>query len=315
MKASEENQSSNLRKAVTLSLIAVREDDLIEAFLTGRSERTIVAYSADLKDFQTFLGVTTPREAARSLIAYGQGAANAMVIKYKANLFERKLSSATVNRRLAALRSLIRLARTLGIVPWELEVRNVKSKAYRETRGPGLSGVRALISVAKTRRARDLAIIRLLYDLALRRGEVAALDIEDLDLEEGTLSVIAKGKTEPDLLTLPEPTKIVLKSWLSGRGDESGPLFSNFDRAGKGERLTGRSIHRIVVALGLVAGVKIRPHGLRHAAITRCLDKMNGNYRVAQRFSRHADPRTVMVYDDNRKDLGGEAAKMIADEV
>jgi integrase/recombinase XerC len=151
----------------------------------------------------------------------------------------------------------------------------------------------------------------LLYDLALRRGEVARLDIRDANLENGTLAVLGKGCTEPHLLTLPEPTSEALRSWIEVRGDQPGPLFTNFDRAGKGQRLTGRSIHRLIKRLGSQAGLEAWPHGLRHSAITDALD-LTGDVRKVQRFSRHRDLQTLTLYDDNRLDLGGEVAKLVA---
>ena len=97
------------------------------------------------------------------------------------------------------------------------------------------------------------------------------------------------------------------------RGTESGPLFLNFDRAGKGRGLTGRSLHRLVRALGAAVGVAVRPHGLRHAAITEALGLTRGDLRAVQRFSRHRDVRVVGRYDDNREDLAGEVARLVAD--
>jgi integrase/recombinase XerC len=49
---------------------------------------------------------------------------------------------------------------------------------------------------------------------------------------------------------------------------------------------------------------KMSPHRVRHSAITAALDATDGNIRKVQKLSRHADPRTLMIYDDNRnKDL------------
>jgi integrase/recombinase XerC len=64
--------------------------------------------------------------------------ANAAAIAYKAQMTARRLQAATINRRLAAPRSLARLANTLGLVSWTLAVENVKAQAHRDTRGPGL---------------------------------------------------------------------------------------------------------------------------------------------------------------------------------
>src|SRR5882724_2839517 len=121
--------------------------ELVTAFLSGRSERTRQAYAQDLDDFTVFVGTASVNLAAQQLLGNGQGAANALVLAYRAALVERGLAPATVNRRLAALRSLVGLARTLGLAGWTLEVRSVKAERYRDTRGPGISGVRRLLAV------------------------------------------------------------------------------------------------------------------------------------------------------------------------
>jgi integrase/recombinase XerC len=42
------------------------------------------------------------------------------------------------------------------------------------------------------------------------------------------------------------------------------------------------------------------------------LDFSHGDVRAAARFSRHADIRTLTVYDDNRDDVGGKRARLVA---
>jgi len=294
-------------------------DALLTAFLAGRSPLTLRAYRRDLEDVHRFLGVPTVAHAAALLLAHGHGAANGLALAYRADLVGRELAAATINRRLAALRSLVKIARTLGLVPWALEVANVKSQGYRDTRGPGDDGYRRLLAVLDRRPApavhRDRAAVRLLFDLALRRGEVVSLDVAHLDLDAGVVRVRGKGQTERVPLTLPDPTRAALAAWLAVRGTMPGPFFVNFDRArkGLGRRLTGRSLHRIVRELGEEAGLKeVRPHGLRHAAITAALDRTGGDIRAVQRFSRHRDVRVLAVYDDNREDLGGRVARLVA---
>jgi integrase/recombinase XerC len=68
----------------------------------------------------------------------------------------------------------------------------------------------------------------------------------------------------------------------------------------------------MVRELGRRLGMKVWPHGLRHAAITEALDLTGGNVRAVQRFSRHRDVRVLERYDDNRRDLGGEVAKLFS---
>ena len=155
--------------------------------------------------------------------------------------------------------------------------------------------------------------MRLLFNLGLRRGEVANLDISDVELLNCRIAVLGKGKASKIYITLPEPTIRALSKWLLIRGEQNeGSLFINFDRAGKGERLTDKSIYYIVSQLGKSVGVKVSPHGIRHTAITNALDLTNGNVREVQRFSRHKDIRTLNIYDDNRQDLAGNIAKLIS---
>lgn len=136
--------------------------------------------------------------------------------------------------------------------------------------------------------------------------------MEHLDLDAGTVAVLGKGDGERELLTLPHETAAALRAWINVRGEEPGPLFVNFDRAGKGQRLTATSVYRMVRQLGERARVRVRPHGLRHGAITAVLDLNGGDVRAAQRFSRHLDVRPLTLYDDNREDLRGRMARLVA---
>ena len=289
--------------------------DLLRSFLAGRTPHTLRAYRADLEDFARWLGAPDLDTAAHRLLSDGPGRGNALGLAYRANLLDRQLAAATVNRRLAALRSLVKLARTIGLVAWTLEVPGLKTQAYRDTRGPGVKGVRRILRATAartdTKGIRDLAIVRLLFDLGLRRAEVVCLDVADVDMAQGTVAVLGKGHSDKVSLTLPEPTQSALRAWLAVRGPEAGPLFRNVDRAKKGGRLTATGLYRMVRRLGVQVGLTVRPHGLRHAAITAALD-LTGDLRAVQRFSRHRDVRVLTLYDDNRTDLGGDVARRVA---
>lgn len=49
----------------------------------------------------------------------------------------------------------------------------------------------------------------------------------------------------------------------------------------------------------------------RHSAITAALEATNGNIAEVMKFSRHKDPKVLMKYDDNRKDVAGDIANRI----
>ena len=149
-------------------------DGIVDAFLAGRKPTTLAAYAQDMRSFATFLGLKDNNDAARMLLTAGGGRANALVDDFKKFLIGAGHQPASINRRLATLRSLTKLARLRGICTFTIEVENVKVQKYRDTKGPQRSGYNRLqVEVSKREDAkglRDKAILTLLHDLALRRN-------------------------------------------------------------------------------------------------------------------------------------------------
>lgn len=303
---------------------AVGEQDIYQSWLAGKKSTTLRAYEGDVDDFRQFLGAMSGREAIAILTGGTHGFANAIALSYRTHLAARGLKSATICRRLAALRSLVKLARTLGIVSWSLEIASPKTEPFRDTTGPGDAGWRRVLDQAKTEAGaggeigiRNLALVRLLHDLGLRRAEVVSLDLADVDVAAGTVSVLGKGRTERATLSMPAPVRAAMAGWLAVRGPEEGALFRRLDRgAVTPERLTADGVYKVVGELGRRAGLtkRLRPHGLRHQAVTAVLDRNHGDLRAAARFSRHKNLQTLVKYDDNRQDLAGQMADLISDE-
>lgn len=300
--------------------------DLVSAFLRGRSPATISAYRTNLEHFTRHVQAENSNTAARQLLSHGPGHANLLTLKYRNTMVDAEIAPNTINQKLATLRSLCKLARTIGLITWVLEVDSVKTIPYRDTRGPRESGFRKMIDLAETRRdekgIRDYTILRLLHDLALRRGEVAALNIEDLDSDSGhpTILVRGKGTREKVGLHLPERTLNALLAWICLRGTKPGPMFTNLHKSDmvRGSRLTPTSIYRIVQKIGKSAKLDrhVTPHGLRHTAITRAVAKCQGarlGIDAVQQFSRHANLNTVQIYIDRYEDRQGKVAEMVAE--
>jgi integrase/recombinase XerC len=294
--------------------------ELMEIFLAGYSAQTRAAYATDIAQLSVFLDTATAAEACQRLLGGTLASANTLVLKYRRHMLDRRLSSATGNRKLSSLRTLVSLARTVGAVEWRLQVQNVRSRSYRNTAGPDFDGMCALLVVAdaqtnRRKALRDTALIHVMYDLALRRGEVCNLDVEDLKLETARLMIVGKGESEAMPVALPIATQTVLNAWLTERGIEPGPLFVTFDTSrrnvGRG-RLTGSGLWSIIRSLGKAANLKVWPHGLRHSSVTQALNATNGDVRRVQRFSRHRDIRTLMLYDDNRQALAGDIAELVS---
>jgi integrase/recombinase XerC len=293
---------------------------LIERWKEGRSPQTLRAYANDLQSFTAWMKASSVGAAIAALLNMGQGGANELVRSYRSGLIDQGVAPATINRRLSALRSLVALGKEFGYVTFDLATKNVRSEAYRDTRGPEPDIMVVLLEYAKAqphraKAARDVAIFLLLgYGRALRRGEVVELDVLHFDPRGSRLSVLRKGTRERKWLSLDPLVTRRLQTWIALRGKEPGPLFLQVSKGGHvlaGRRLSGDGIHKILQTIGAKLGGVIRPHGLRHAAITAALDETNGNVRAAREFSGHASVEVLMRYDDNRKDVGGEVASKV----
>jgi integrase/recombinase XerC len=165
---------------------------------------------------------------------------------------------------------------------------------------------------------RDYAILRLLWDNALRRNEICSLDVGDFD-KSGRLSILAKGKIQKSQIDLSPATTIAISQWLSARDNyrSDHPLFTSLDRRSKGHRLDGSTIYRLVREFSKAAGIDkiVSPHRIRHSAITAYLDASDGNIRAAQGLNRHANLNTLNRYDDNRHKYQAQATNTLADLV
>lgn len=297
----------------------ISDDGFYGLFISRQqSDDTRRGYDASVRDFGAFLGFNSegaPLAAARILREINEGQANMIVDGYRAHLMRSK-QPATTNVRLAALRSLVSTARRFGLIDWELNVESVKARAYRDTSGPGTEAFRKMlerVSGDGAKPRRDRAILHLLYDMALRRGEVVGLDLADVDLagERPTLSVIGKGCTDAVKISVPPAAANALREWLDVRGMQPGPLFTSLHNGPAG-RLTGKSVYVLVQELGEAVGVKARPHGLRHSAITKAAALTGGDLVRVKQFSRHANLNTVARYVDNLRDDGGNVAKLVS---
>ena len=313
-----------------------RRQALVEHFLEGLDRKTRAEYGRALERFVEFvtaayeLTVTDERVLEDWFLCLPDGgAANEVALRWRAEL-QKTYAPKTVNQRLSALRSLVKVAKLVGRVPWTLDVKNVKAKAFRDTRGTGYEGYRKLLTANQDKHGdtplgrRNRALLRLLFDLALRKDSVLSLRLCDVDVKEpdhGTVRPLFKHRGRHDsnreVCSLPEPTRKALAAWLdvhplaafSGGTD---PLFVGLDRASKFGPLSPKGAWEIVRDLGEAAGIKAWPHALRHASATHALNRTAGDIRSVQKFMRHASPATTMIYDDARKDMAGEVARLIA---
>jgi integrase/recombinase XerC len=302
--------------------------DLVTQLLEDkRSPNTRIAYLKDLRDFFRYLyQVEEPNPGViKDFLTQDRFMALSVVLQYKAHLRNRrKLAEATVNRRLAAIKSLVKLANQLGQCNFTLsEVKGDKVVRYRDTSGVSKEVYRKMLAVPDRltlKGKRDYAILRLLWDNALRRGELERANIKDLDLDGRSLLILGKGKgSQKEAVSLSRPTVEAITDWLHERREinRNQPLFIALDRASYGHRLSGTSIYRLVDLVATAAGInkQLSPHRIRHSGITAALDATNGDVRKVQKLSRHADLNTLMIYDDNRQNVQGEISDLLSELV
>jgi integrase/recombinase XerC len=149
---------------------------------------------------------------------------------------------------------------------------------------------------AHTLRQRDLAIFELMYSSGLRLAETVALNLLDLDLEQGLVRVLGKGARER-AVPVGRKAAEALTRWLALRSaladaDESA-LFIGV----RGARLTMRSVQKRLTVLALSSGldVHVHPHMLRHAFASHLLES-SGDLRAVQELLGHADIGTTQIY-------------------
>lgn len=308
----------------SLSLLAASHRDILTELLADkRSVNTRHAYEGDLKDFFKSMGRELTPATVAEFLSLGQYEALALVLKYKAHMIDRGLKEATVSRRLAAIKSLVRHARKVGMCGFTLEdVKGERVAQYRDTTGISREAYRVVLAGCDRSTVagkRDYALLRLLWDNALRRGEVAKTNVRDFDPSNRTLKILGKGKgTQVEVIDLSRPTTEALLDWLATRSPKAdAPLFCSLDPVTPGHRLTGEGIRQIVVKYCQKAGVdkQMSPHRIRHSSITAALDATGGNVRKVQKLSRHANLQTLLVYDDNRQKLQMEITELLAEMV
>jgi len=294
-----------------------QDPDVLQQLLADkRSLNTKRAYEKDVTDFfQTMTGKPPSRDSVLEFLHLEERQAVAVVLKYKAKLISgegRKapLKEATVNRRLAAIKSLIEMGRKMGTCCFSLEdIKGEKAQKYRDTAGIDTRAFEQILGQcdrATVSGKRDYALLRLLWSNALRRNEISQLNVSDFDPVAGTLRILGKGRgTQSEIVDLGPATVRAIADWLDARGGNrvaNAPLFTSLDFAHSGHRLTGDGLRKIVVRHSEKAGItkQMSPHRIRHSAITAALDATDGNVRKVQKLSRHKKLDTLMIYDDNR---------------
>jgi site-specific recombinase XerD len=263
----------------------------VERFLAsaGICEATRRAYRADLRDFAEWYGEGAQLERVDVRV----------LSEYVADLGRArpggKLAPATISRRLAAVRSLLRFSLGRSHVP-EVPLAPRRSRRLPDAPKPDevdrlLSAVEPGVCMGTHAHARPLAVrnralLELVYSAGLRSGETVGLDLADVDFEQELVHVrLAKGAKER-VVPLGEQAAY----WLARYLREARPLLARgvedaLFLSARGRRLDTSTIRRTVE----------HPHRLRHAFATHLLEG-GADLRVIQELLGHSSLSTTQIY-------------------
>lgn len=291
-------------------------DVLAQLLADKRSENTRRTYAGDVRDFfRTMTGQLPTKTGVTAFLRLPERDAVSLVLKWKAVMLsgegrKKPLAEATINRRLAAIKSLVTMGLNLGICEFNLaRIKGEFIQKYRDTTGIDRATFERILSTCDRETVagkRDYALLRLLWGNALRRNEVSQLNFSDFNPSAKTLRILGKGKgTQSQTVDLGTATVQAVADWLAvrpGSATETDPIFIALNYAALGHRLTGDGIYKLVQCKAKAAGIEkqMSPHRIRHSAITAALDATDGNVRKVQKLSRHKKLDTLMIYDDNR---------------
>ncbi|SNR78872.1 integrase/recombinase XerC [Methylobacillus rhizosphaerae] len=144
--------------------------------------------------------------------------------------------------------------------------------------------------------ARDRAMLELFYSSGLRLSEVTGLDLDNLNLAEGIVTVTGKGN-KTRIVPIGSQAIKAMQHWLEMRQ----PVASQGQQAvflnRYGNRISGRAIQYRIKQWALRQDISsdVHPHMLRHSFASHVLQS-SGDLRAVQEMLGHANISTTQVY-------------------
>jgi integrase/recombinase XerD len=146
---------------------------------------------------------------------------------------------------------------------------------------------------------RDRALLEVLYGVGARISEAVGLDVDDVDVDEGTVRLRGKGSKER-LVPLGSYAATAVGAYFvrgrptfASRGRGTPALFLNA-RGGRLSRQSAWTVIRRAAERADLAG-HVSPHTLRHSFATHLLEG-GADVRVVQELLGHASVTTTQIY-------------------
>lgn len=225
----------------------------------------------------------------------------------------------TANKMLSALRQTIKRAWRLGLMSSDeymkaIDVASIKGDKPDQAAGRALTLGELMALVAgcsdgTLAGTRDAAILGVAYSGGLRRAEIAALRLEDVDLVTGTLTVHGK-RNKRRTVPIRNGAMSALRDWLKIRGDEPGALFWAIRKEGtlRPGHMTTQAIYYVMRHRAQRANVAaFSPHDMRRTFAGDLLDA-GADISTVQKLMGHSNVSTTAGYDRRGERAKQEAA-------
>ena len=274
--------------------ISNKEDSNLRSFLNyllvdkGLSNNTVKAYEADISSFFQWLD--------NEDLKY-KNLQEDHINQYISFLFQRKMRSSSVNRKISSIKSFYIFLVKRNFVknsPLNDLVTPKQEKYLPESMSE--AEVDKLLNspdVANKIENRDKAMIEMLYATGMRISELVNLKMTDVDMKRCVVKVFGKGSKER-LVPFGETALDSLRSYLNEREQSSSKeiFLSN-----RGKKMTRVAFWQRVKIYLIRENLKnsISPHTLRHAFATHLLNR-GADLRSVQLLLGHSDLSTTQIY-------------------
>lgn len=261
------------------------------------SINTFLAYKRDLGLLINFWKQLLTNETDSELLSF-----DVIIRRYIVSLFYKKISAATLSRKISCVRSLQRYLKTQGInFAFDIEL------PKKERKLPVVLSVDEVFHLLDNVKKeeipsrlplRDKAILEVFYATGVRCAELVNIKVEDINWNEKTIRILGKGnrerivlfgsKAKSSLIDYMQEERILLAGKTT-----SEHLFLN----NEGTKLTSRSIQRIFEMFRSFLKIDrhFTPHKLRHSFATHLLNA-GVDLRVIQELLGHASLSSTEIY-------------------
>lgn len=281
-------------------------ESLIQEFIDylghekGLADNTLESYSRDLKQYYGFLSGDTATSLA--------GASQSTIVAYLMFLRKQGKATATIARRLAALKAFYQFLVKENYVASdptdELSSPKLERKLPKVLTVEEVERLLAQPDASSPAGRRDKAMLELLYATGIRVSELVSLNVPDVDLKEGFVRCMGKGSKER-VVPMGEIAVAALRGYLDNARQKiiadpkERAVFVNHH----GKRLTRQGFWKIVKKYASQAQIRkeITPHTLRHSFATHLLEN-GADIRAVQEMLGHADISTTQIYTHVTKD-------------